>query len=70
MNRRRKVDLHEARAEAIETRLWQCRSCDTMIEDRMDDAPYCRSCGAYWRDVDNGLFDDEWLAHGQQAGKK
>ncbi len=32
----------------------QCLSCSDMAEDNKT---YCRQCGAYWKDVDEGLFD-------------
>lgn len=52
-----KADRAEAEAEAAEVRGWVCQSCDTMIEDETLNT-YCRSCAAYWRDVEAGLFDD------------
>ena len=53
-----KTDLHEARAEHREAISWKCASCNKMIEDQEDEAIYCRSCAVYWRDVDNGLFEE------------
>ncbi len=49
--------MTEAIAEAEEARSWTCASCDTLIEDQ---GPHCRSCAAYWADVDAGLYDEDW----------
>jgi hypothetical protein len=47
-----------AAAEHAEARSWTCGSCDTLVEQ--DGERYCRSCAAYWRDVEAGVFDDIW----------
>lgn len=56
----RALAIRQAEAEAAEVRSWTCETCDTMVED---EGPFCRSCAAYWRDLESeearsfGLFD-------------
>lgn len=45
-------DLHDA----VDAETWKCQSCDKMIEDDHT-KPYCRYCGEYWKDVQNGLWE-------------
>ncbi len=46
----------EARLQADDAATWKCETCDTIIES----GRHCWPCGAYWRDVDNGLFADDF----------
>ena len=43
--------LLEAEDQQIE-----CRSCSSVSEEG---SQYCRSCGSYWKDVSEGLFNIE-----------
>lgn len=46
-------------------------ACTQRIVDEGDEK-YCRTCAAYWRDVDNDLFDDpvDWPNGGQERSWK
>lgn len=59
MNRRipSTVLLHRAREELAEVRTWFCESCTKMLEEH--ETRYCWACWEYWKNVANGLFDDE-----------
>lgn len=50
------VLLKRARQLIAEVQDWQCESCTKMLEEH--EKRYCWQCGEYWKDVDNGLFDE------------
>ena len=41
-----------------------CTSCQSVADEG---SQYCSSCGAYWKDVDEGLWDDPWPKHEEAA---
>lgn len=49
---------HEAESIAAEERRWTCETCDRMLNEC--DIRYCAHCAAYWKDVKDGLFDDDY----------
>lgn len=51
-----KVSLREAILEKEDRAGDLCRSCSAPAEEGWE--PYCTHCGSYWRDVEEGLFDD------------
>lgn len=51
-----KVDLRKALAEKDERDGDLCRSCEAPADDQW--APYCSSCGSYWREVEQGIFEE------------
>lgn len=50
-----KVDLRKAELEA-EERAGDLCQCGRAAEEAWE--PHCMLCGSYWRDVDQGLFND------------
>ncbi|KGM86752.1 hypothetical protein rosmuc_03045 [Roseovarius mucosus DSM 17069] len=52
-----KIDLRQALAEAEERQGDLCRSCNAPAEEGWE--PHCASCGSYWRDADEGLYQDD-----------
>lgn len=53
-----KVNLRDAELEAHERAGDLCQ-CGAAAEEGWE--PNCRYCGSYWRDVEQGLFDEmEW----------
>jgi hypothetical protein len=51
-----KVNIREAELEREDDDAIMCRTCNSPAEDEFE--PYCMSCGMYWRDCINGLWDD------------
>lgn len=49
-------DLNKAKAENAEVKSWTCKTCDTMVRA---EGEYCDACAQYWRDVEDGIFDDQ-----------
>lgn len=47
---------HQALNQTEEEK-YKCTTCDA---PRQEDSEYCLHCEMYWKDVDNGLFDDPW----------
>jgi hypothetical protein len=50
-----KVSLSEALAEKEEDDAITCKTCNAPADDEY--APYCMSCGIYWKDCGNGLYE-------------
>jgi hypothetical protein len=51
-----KVDLRKAEMEREEDDAIMCRTCNAPAEDEWE--PHCRSCGMYWQDCANGLWQE------------
>lgn len=63
MPRLRKVEI----AKIMDEEPRACATCATILAE--DDETYCPTCASYWRDVDNGLFEDnhDWPDRGQKG---
>lgn len=57
-----KIKLGSALLEKEEADSVTCKTCAAPADDEHD--PYCMSCAIYWKDVENGLFDDKCPIHG------
>lgn len=55
--KRRIIHVRQAMDLLAEVSGIQCRTCDNVS---VEPSPYCHACDMYWRDVDNGLFDEHW----------
>lgn len=49
-----KISVKEAE-DIVEQDKWQCKTCSFPSQE---DSEYCLSCEIYWKDVEEGLFDD------------
>ena len=58
-----RLTVMAAQAEADEERSWWCRDCGRPAEDGKE---HCMTCGSYWADVSNGLFEDPWEPIGEE----
>ena len=52
-----RMDVRAAMEEYEEAKGDLCRSCSAPAEEAWE--PYCMHCGSYWRDVDEGVFDED-----------
>jgi hypothetical protein len=52
-----KISLSDALLEKEESDSVTCKTCSAPATEEF--APHCMSCGLYWQDCDNGLWDDE-----------
>lgn len=51
-----KINIRQAEIEREDDATIMCRTCNSPAEDEWE--PYCMSCGMYWQDCINGLWDD------------
>lgn len=56
----KKISVREAAQMRDEEDSWRCPSCTTLVEPGSEFEPYCPSCGSYWRDVEDGMFGDDY----------
>lgn len=52
-----RINLQDATAEAEERAGDLCVSCSAAAVDEWE--PHCMHCGMYWKDVRDGMFDEE-----------
>ena len=53
-----RINLQSALAEKEERDGDLCKTCTAVPDEEWE--PYCIHCGMYWKEVDEGLWDEAW----------